>query len=202
MSTRTQTYSGKIFNLLVPTAAQIDIRDIAKHLSRINRFSGATTHPYSVAQHSVLVCAIATEISNSPLTGLYGLIHDAHEAYVGDIPSPVKRALESHLTEFNRFWDSLTDNIDKAVRKKINLPVFISDKERELVQRADLIALATERQLIMAPGDDWGLSEKPWSAIGDLPPLTPEEAEALFLSTFKKTLSVVSFWANNAVVAL
>lgn len=81
------TVSGKRINLLNPDLSLIDIEDIAHHLSLINRYTGATPAPYSVAQHSVYVA----EYSKC----LGGLLHDAHEAYIGDVILPVKEALGS-----------------------------------------------------------------------------------------------------------
>lgn len=93
------TYSGKKFWPLEPRPQDIDIVDIAHHLSNICRFTGAVSQFYSVAQHSVLVSKLC---DNHPL---FGLLHDGSEAYLCDVATPVKqsdlfaeyRAAESHL---------------------------------------------------------------------------------------------------------
>lgn len=77
------THGGKKVCPWAMRAKDIDIHDIAWHLSNINRFTGASTIPWSVAQHSVAV-AKATE-------SLEGLLHDASEAYLTDISRPLKR---------------------------------------------------------------------------------------------------------------
>ncbi len=74
----------------------IHLFDIAHHLSRIARFNGATRNPgfpYSVAQHSMLVEALMPVTSSVPAR-LFALLHDAHEAYLGDLTSPVQRTIK------------------------------------------------------------------------------------------------------------
>lgn len=66
----------------------IDIRDIAHHLSHINRFTGGTPVPYNVADHSVRV----SEYFCDPEMKLAGLLHDAAEAYINDLSSPLKHS--------------------------------------------------------------------------------------------------------------
>ncbi|WP_145313437.1 metal-dependent phosphohydrolase [Gimesia fumaroli] len=80
-----------------PDPDLIDINDIAHQLSLINRFNGATVEPYSVAQHSVIVSNIV-----NPEFALLGLLHDAAEAYVGDIVHPVKEGIRDFFWEFER----------------------------------------------------------------------------------------------------
>lgn len=86
-----RTASGRAFRLVPPDPAQVSARDIADHLARINRFNGALNGGighYSVAQHSMLVARmLPAELK------IYGLLHDAHEAYIGDRITPVKLAL-------------------------------------------------------------------------------------------------------------
>lgn len=84
------TCSGKSIDLFNPNPDQIDINDIAHNLSQINRFNGGTKWPYSVAQHSVIVSRIV-----HPKFALLGLLHDAAEAYTGDISAPIKCLLIS-----------------------------------------------------------------------------------------------------------
>lgn len=94
-----QTYTGKLFTPYDPNPDDIDINDIAHSLSLINRFNGHTKIPYSVAEHSLWVSRHCK--SNS--VALLGLLHDASEAYLGDIARPLKtyeyRAAERWLQE-------------------------------------------------------------------------------------------------------
>lgn len=84
-----RTYTGKRVDPLDLQPEDIDIRDIAHSLSQQCRFGGHTRHHYSVAQHSVLVSRYCL-----PEDALWGLLHDASEAYVVDLPRPVKHADE------------------------------------------------------------------------------------------------------------
>lgn len=89
-----ETVSGKYVSPIHCTPEDIDIDDIAWALSRINRFAGHTITevPYNVAQHSVFVCdMIANDYPEDKYFQFYGLMHDTGEAYIGDIPSPIKR---------------------------------------------------------------------------------------------------------------
>lgn len=83
-----QTISGKKLPVDTPDPAQIDIEDIANALSMLVRFNDHGTRFFSVAEHSVHV---SHEIH--PDLALIGLLHDAAEAYLGDVPSPLKKTL-------------------------------------------------------------------------------------------------------------
>src|SRR5262245_24308662 len=82
------TYTGNRFDFGGPNPSDIDIRDIAHGLSHICRFGGRTTRFYSVAQHCLLVSRLV-----DPKYAMHGLMHDAAEAYIGDIVRPLKQKL-------------------------------------------------------------------------------------------------------------
>jgi hypothetical protein len=87
------TASGRPFWPLEPRVGDVVIEDIAHHLSHLCRFTGAVRVFYSVAQHSVLACeelAASASDGQARTAGLYGLLHDASEAYLMDIPRPLK----------------------------------------------------------------------------------------------------------------
>jgi hypothetical protein len=88
--TSVQTLSGRYFDLADPYGSEIVIEDIAGALGKICRFCGHTKDHYSVAQHSVIM---SNQYDDEHLA-LIALLHDAHEAYTGDISSPFKRLLE------------------------------------------------------------------------------------------------------------
>lgn len=83
-----RTFTGKYVNPLALRPEDIDILDIAHHLSIINRYTGASPEPFSVAQHSVMAAGLI--VDNRALK-LAVLLHDAAEAYFNDLASPVKR---------------------------------------------------------------------------------------------------------------
>jgi len=85
------TYSGKKIDFLSIDTRQIDITDIAHGLSNECRYAGQTPHFYSVAEHSVLVSLWAQEKYDDPEITKVALLHDAAEAYIGDVTTPLKR---------------------------------------------------------------------------------------------------------------
>lgn len=89
---RINTYYGHTIDYIKPDPNEIDIRDIAHNLSFENRFIGQTAEPYSVAQHCVLGSYIFEEMGLPELAFLF-LLHDAAEAYLKDIPTPLKYLL-------------------------------------------------------------------------------------------------------------
>lgn len=172
-----QTHTGIAFDLLNPRAEDVNIDDILHALSRIPRFSGATRgdYGYTVAQHSLLVADLVASWGAPPELVREALLHDASEAYYGDITAPVQRALRvvfrdtvddlapaSHPSPLE--WAAnaidplvtLKRSVDAAVRSALGLPA----EESPLVRRADLVALAIERRDLMAPCvRDWQLPE-------------------------------------------
>lgn len=86
-----RTFTGKKFYPLDPRPEDIDIEDIAHALSNLCRFAGHSKEFYSVAQHSCLVA-----MALPPELAIYGILHDASEAYIVDIPSPLKRYLPGY----------------------------------------------------------------------------------------------------------
>lgn len=127
------TYSGKHFTLLDPSPSEIDIFDIAHALSNICRFAGHTRRFYSVAQHSVIVSRIVPK-----KYALYGLLHDASEAYVADIVRPLK----PHLKDYAQIEERIMEAV--RIRFDLQVPVIPAD-----VKLADMVALATEKRDLM-----------------------------------------------------
>lgn len=96
------TYSGLVLDLLDPKPEMICIEDIAVGLSREFRFANQTVAPYSVAQHCYMVSSLVpTQFA------LHGLLHDAAEAYIKDIPSPLKTCLKSYEEIENKLTDAI-----------------------------------------------------------------------------------------------
>lgn len=130
------TYTGKRFYPLDPQEEDIDINDIAHSLSLLNRFTGHTRFPYSVAQHCISVSHIIV-----PEFALDGLLHDATEAYVNDLAKPLKLNLPD--------YQAVEDRIHKVISSKFNVCTT-----NEHVKEADMVALVTEAQAL-CQGEQW-----------------------------------------------
>jgi hypothetical protein len=134
-----QTRDGGRFDLLDPDPALIDVEAIAHSLGMLCRFTGHVDRFLSVAQHSVLVSHLCP-----PEHALTGLLHDATEAFVGDVASPLKRLLPAYQEIEQRIWVAVTEAFDLP----IDLPAEVKD--------ADLRALYVERDHFMPrPPTPW-----------------------------------------------
>lgn len=160
-----QTFTGRYIDLLAPKQDDFRLVDIAHSLSLVNRFAGHTVHPYSVAQHSVLCARLVP-----PEFELEALFHDAQEAYIGDVSTPLKAL----LPEYRR----IEDQIESCLRGKLCL----TDIKAPEVKRADLIMLATEHRDLM-PQDHsyWPHLEGIDPAAKYIDRWSPEEAAAEFI---------------------
>lgn len=103
-----RTYTGKVFDLKILDPDSICIEDIAHALSHTNRFGGHLREPYTVAQHSVMVVNCVPEHLK-----LTALLHDATEAYIGDMPSPFKKLMPD--------YKALENNLMKVIAEKYSL---------------------------------------------------------------------------------
>lgn len=133
------TRGGRRIDLLEPSAAMVSPEDIAWALSMQCRFNGHTRAFYSVAQHCYLVADLVPAQYQ-----LQALLHDATEAYVGDLVSPLKAVLPEYRQIELRVWHAICARFDIEPV----LPPCIHD--------ADLVALATERRDLMPQHqDEW-----------------------------------------------
>ncbi|WP_339079658.1 phosphohydrolase [Pseudomonas sp. TMP9] len=131
-------HSAREFDLLNARADLITTLDIAHALSLICRFNGHCSRHYSVAQHSLLVADIVQSQGHSPEIQLQALLHDAAEAYVGDMVRPLKLL----LWEANGEFDAIEEHVWRAVCERFDLELELP----ACVHQADMIALATERR--------------------------------------------------------
>lgn len=163
-----QTFTGRAFHPLSPRVEEVDIRDIAHALSMNCRFNGHCAYFYSVAEHSVRV---SHQVGQGD--ALWGLLHDAAEAYLTDLPRPAKRA----LPVFSELEDKLLAVVLEAFGLTMPMP--------ESVALADTLLLATEARDLMAPPPrSWELGTEPLPEI--IRPWTPREAEARFLQRYEQ----------------
>lgn len=136
-----QTHSGRRFNPTQPNPDAIVIQDIAHALSMQCRFSGHCKEFYSVAQHSVLVSYICDHKD-----AMWGLLHDASEAYLVDVPRPLKRSglINGYI--------EMEGRMQEAICRRFALPFA----EPPSVKTADTQLLATEARDLMSPlHSDW-----------------------------------------------
>lgn len=133
------------------------IEEIAHALAQINRFTGHASRPYSVAEHSLLVATIAEGEGASPVQQLAALLHDAHEAYVGDLSSPAKWAI-------GQPWEIFESVHEAAVHNALQIRSTMV-AHRASIKRWDLIALATERRDLLkfdpATSAPWRILDTP-----------------------------------------
>lgn len=128
------------YNLLAPKAYRYDVDSIARALSKICRFGGRLHRFYSVATHSVYVSMVVpSELA------LAALLHDAAEAFIGDVSSPLKAL----LPEYRRIEAS----IEEAIFSQFNLPYPLP----AAVKHADLCVLAAERRDLLSKRFDFGV---------------------------------------------
>ncbi|SDV49782.1 hypothetical protein [Chitinasiproducens palmae] len=167
------TAGGTPFNFFAPWAASIDLDTIAHALSNLCRFTGHTRAFYSVAQHSVLVSEIVP-----PEFAMQGLLHDAHEAYVGDMAQPLKAILPGYR--------ALEDTVAEAVRAAFDLPLELD----AVVKHADLVALATERRDLMPPSSmHWQILDGVQPRSERITPVSPADAYRAFLDRYAELLA-------------
>jgi 5'-nucleotidase len=171
-----QTYSGRAFDFLPAEAENINLIDIAHSLAMQCRFNGHTREFYSVAQHSVLVSDVVVQPSDEfygkgrRTTAIWGLLHDAAEAYCGDLVRPIK--------QLDPIYQAMEEQVLKAVAEHFGLELPIPAS----VHRADNQLLATEaRDLLVAPPRPWEPLPEPLGVGEGIIPMDPEAAEALFL---------------------
>jgi hypothetical protein len=164
------TFSGLRFWPLDPNPEKILVEDIAHALAHQCRFGGHASKFYSVAEHSVHVSQLCL-----PEHALWGLLHDASEAYLVDLPRPLKQ-----LPEFAPYREA-ERRLQRAVAVRFGLP----EKQPASVTEADDTMLGIEaHSLLGSMAVEVIRDMRPPFEIAD--PLPPVEAERLFLSRFKE----------------
>jgi hypothetical protein len=161
-----QTYSGEYYDYLNPDVRSIQLIDIAHQLSNTCRFSGACKKYYSVAEHSVLVSRLCSNEAKRA-----GLLHDAAEAYLWDIPKPAKPL-------YGDVYAELTDICDDAIAERFGF--CPSEFEHEDVDYGDRTMLNYEGNVLLP---HWS-ADRPELPAGTLTwdlGLTPRKARALFM---------------------
>ena len=163
-----RTYTGILFDFEEPEASPICIEDIAHSLSLLCRFAGHCTKFYSVAEHSLRVSYVCPEEH-----ALWGLMHDASEAYCVDVPRPLK-----HMENMEHYRAH-----EKRVMRVICGWFNMNPVEPAEVKDADNVLLVTEqRDLLKNAIPDFNVVP----LVGPIVPITSKQAEKLFLKRFKE----------------
>jgi len=178
------TKSGRRVALLNPSPSQIVIGDIAHGLAHQCRFNGQTSKFYSVAQHSVLVASILPRELR-----LAGLLHDASEAYLGDVVQPLKDLLPE--------YQAIEENFCKVLGMRFGVNL----QHNDAIRHADLVVLATERRDLMP------MDMADWSSIAGITPMSrtikpmpPEAASAQFMEMFFTLTNQKKAIKNPAII--
>ena len=167
-----QTYTGRQFWPIDPRAEEICIADIAHSLANQCRFAGHCLSFYSVAQHSVIV-----SLTCDPGDALWGLLHDAAEAYLVDLPRPIKRH-----SELGACYRPLEEALMAVICKCFSLPLV----EPASVKKADNVVLVTEmRDLMTHPPVRWKVSWDNEPLPTTIYAWAPEKAKREFLQRFE-----------------
>ena len=168
-----QTFTGRQFWPMDPRAEDVCVEDIAHALALQCRFAGHCREPYSVAEHSVRAAEYVRSIGGDASEVLAALLHDASEAYLVDVPRPVK----PHLAGYSR--------AERVVQTVVNRWAGLPDcaDRGSFVHQADEVLLATEaRDLMARPPSDWRLSHAPLTEV--IVPWDWRTAEREFLARF------------------
>lgn len=168
-----QTYSGRRFYPLDPRSDEIHSEDVAHALSLLCRYGGHVDRFYSVAEHCVLMShAVAPE------NALAALLHDATEAYVCDVPRPLKRYLAD--------YQDIEDNVWLAIVGRYGVSTILPTEVKE----ADNRILLTERDALMSR------TVEPWGIDAEYTPLPvsitgwgPGDAEESYLKRLMELTS-------------
>ena len=166
--------SGRYFDLAAPAARDIDIEDIAGALSKICRFGAHIDRFYSVAEHSVHCADVATEDGLPPEARLAVLLHDAAEAYVGDMVRPLKIMLPA--------FSAVEESVLRAIAAAIGVDF---SRWKPQIRAIDNGVLFAEKNLLFSRDDI------PWTGESEARKLTvpvacwaPDVARELFLLTY------------------
>lgn len=162
------TYTGLRLSVLNPKPEQIDILDIAMGLARTARFKVCAERTFSVAQHSI-------EVSRRlpPELRLWGLLHDASEAYIEDIPTPYKR----HLPCYTEIEAKLMRVIAERFGLSWPMPAAVHEVDARMT-------ITEARQFTWCRnGPDWHIEAEPYEGL-ELQPLPEISARFAFLARF------------------
>jgi uncharacterized protein len=169
-----QTVSGRWVNPFEPDPDQLDPGDIARALANQCRFGGHCRVFYSVAQHSVIVSQLVEERGGDAEESFAALMHDAAEAYLGDMPHPLK-----HRSPLGAAFKAAEDHLERAIRDRFRIKPDVPE-----IKRADRALLATERRAFSAETWHWPELEGVEALDLELTAWSPDAAALAFADRF------------------
>jgi hypothetical protein len=165
-----QTVSGRWVNPFDPDPEQLDSGDIARALANQCRFGGHCRVFYSVAQHSVIVSQLVEERGGDSDEAFAALMHDATEAYLGDMPHPLK-----HRSPLGAAFKQAEDHLERALRDRFGIKPDVP-----AIKAADRALLATERRAFSAETWHWPELQGVEPLALELRAWSPDEAADAF----------------------
>lgn len=164
-----QTATGRKFWPMDPRADEVFIEDIAHSLSLQCRYAGHCLRFYSVAEHSVLI-ARHLAAKHAPEVALWGLLHDASEAYLVDVPRPVKPYLKGYKMAEARVMAAVTLRFEL----RLDMPPEVHEADERIIAD-ELVNLVPMDWHGRYAGQELGVRLRYWS---------PEQAREEFMATF------------------
>lgn len=174
------TYSGERFFFDEP-APSIKIIDIAHALSNICRWTGHVKKFYSVAQHSVLCSQWAKHKGCKPTNALYKLLHDASEAYMADLNKPLKNSI-------GPFYEEIESVVQNAIFTKYGLAPMTPEIAADVKKADRIIAMTEARDLLGQMVVEHYEGVRPTFSVTVIQPVSPLEAEEMFIQRFKELM--------------
>lgn len=176
--------SGKKFYPFNPSPEMIEIEDVAHALARTCRFNGHTDDHYSVAQHSLIMVELADRHFDggaSPDFYLKTLLHDAGEAYISDIPAPIKHSIDEVHTKMSALEDHLLRVMFEKYDLSVDplLPPEIHDLDMELLK-------LEKRQVMKDKEGSWGLEDVTHHEDIEIDPSPAMQSKRRFLEKFRE----------------
>jgi len=176
MTSKLMTVSEKIIDIHHPKVDDIDIEDIARGLSHLCRYVGQCPKFYSVAEHSLLVYQLVSTYHPDIDLKMWALLHDAPEAYMGDIAAPIKQLVKEFVVAENK--------IMATIAKKY----FLEEREiPRIVKEYDIVARHIETDRMRMSSFFYGTVDKEYKDF-KIYNYDPEKARIVYMNEFYKTL--------------
>jgi uncharacterized protein len=151
MSAWIQTFTGREFHYHAEKP-DIHIEDIAQGLSNQSRYAGQCKHFYSVAQHTVLGVDVAMRVHGNMDLARVFFLHDASEAYLVDVPRPIKGDLKGYT--------EIEDRISKAIYDHFNISGEVVQANQKLCKEIDMRILITEKNQLFDKYHKWTMEDE------------------------------------------